>query len=74
MAHMKSVMTRWKLEPLKWRGLPLLPMPYKEGGSCSAARQRLRSHPPELAVASTNAYAAGRVRPSPALATSAVQR
>ena len=23
-----SVMTRWKVEPLKWRGLPLLPMPF----------------------------------------------
>ena len=21
-------MTRWKVEPLKWRGLPLLPMPF----------------------------------------------
>ena len=23
-----SVMTRWKLEPLKWRGLPILPTPF----------------------------------------------
>lgn len=26
-AHMKSGMTRWKAEPLKWSGLPLLPTP-----------------------------------------------
>jgi len=26
--HMNCVMTRWKAEPLKWGGLPDLPMPF----------------------------------------------
>lgn len=26
--HMKSLITRWKAEPLKWRGLPDLPIPF----------------------------------------------
>jgi len=26
--HMKLVMTRWKAEPLKWRGFPDWPVPF----------------------------------------------
>ena len=29
--HMKSVMTRWKEEPLKWSGLPERPVPAGKG-------------------------------------------
>ena len=31
MRTMKSVMTLWKVEPLKCRGLPLLPLPFSPG-------------------------------------------